>query len=250
MNIRNRFSSNASSGLAAAALALIVIPATAAQTYVQPYAQPYYDAARDVMVTPAPMSSSPVLSSPGAVHPPASAAATRTAPRYTRPAAATVRRGYTSPMQSSPGAVIPPHAAESFAQRSGHHPQPYYDARRDVMVTPSYANPLWSRASGHRVAAPTASANLVVRRGHLVQGPTRLAVVHGSKVMLAVESDLADSLRVDGYDLAVPIRPGQPVLLSFLAERPGRFAYRLGRTGREIGVLEVGPPRPVTVSMR
>ena len=250
MNTRYRFSPNASSGLAAAVLALIVIPATAAQTHVQPSVQPYYDAARGVMVTPVPTSSSPVLSSPGAVHPIEYARAPQMVPHYTQPAASTVRRGYTSPMQSSPGAVIPPRAAGSFAQRSDPYSRPYYDARRDVVVTPRYSNPVRAGVAGHRVAAPSKSANLVVRRGQLVQGPTRLAVVHGSKVTLAVESDLADSLRVDGYDLAVPIMPGQPVLLSFLAERPGRFAYRLGRTGREIGVLEVGPPRPMAVSMR
>ena len=238
MNTTTHFLFNARSALAAAALVMVAIPATAAQSYGQPYNKPYYDAARNVMVTPVQTSASPVLSSPGAVLPSGSVQVTRPTPRYT------------SPLQSSPGAVIPPRSARSVAQHSATYAQPRYGASPVVVVTPGYSTPQRARAAGHRVATPSASANLIVRRGQLVQGPTRLVVAHGSKVTLAVDSDLADSLRIDGYNLATPVMPGQPVLLSFLAERPGRFAYRLGRTGREIGVLEVGPPRPMTVSMR
>lgn len=247
MNYRYPCARNLGTALAAAALVAVAIPAGAAQVPVQSYVQPYYDATRDVMVTPVPISSSPVLSSPGAVHPIGSARTT--APNRVYAVSAGSRTVYSSPVQSSPGAVIP-RSATSQVARGNTYVQPYYDARRDVVVTPRPAATHRKRVASQRVGAPTTAAKLVVRRGQLAQGPSRIAVAHGSWVTLAVETDLADSLRVDGYQLAAPITPGQPVLLSFLAERPGRFAYRLGRTGREIGVLEVSSPRSMTVSMR
>jgi hypothetical protein len=60
---------------------------------------------------------------------------------------------------------------------------------------------------------------------------------------MVVDSNMADSLRIDGYNLVAPIAANQPMILKFVAEQPGRFAYRLG-SGGEIGVLEVGPPQP------
>lgn len=249
MNDPYRLARNAGTALATAALFAVVIPAGAAQAPAQAYVQPYYDATRDVMVTPVSTSSSPVLSSPGAVHPIRSTRASASRLNHAQPASNARHGLYPSPVQSSPGAVIPRSAASRVA-RSNTYVRPYYDARRDVVVTPAYPAVHQKRVANPRVGTPTAAAKLVVRRDQLAQGPSRIAVAHGSRVTLAVETDLADSLRVDGYNLAAPIMPGQPLLLTFLAERPGRFAYRLGRTGREIGVLEVGAPRATTVSMR
>lgn len=118
--------------------------------------------------------------------------------------------------------------------------EPYYDAARDVMVTPRMMAP-----SSHEAATPPtreATYELILSHGRLIDGPTLIRVPHGEKITLAVQSDLADAFRVDGYDLAMPIAADRPVLLSFTAEQPGRFAYRLARTGRELGVIEVLPP--------
>jgi hypothetical protein len=135
-------------------------------------------------------------------------------------------------------------------------PQPYYDPARDVMVTPSQsgtvryigapADPRYAMAQ-----APDSTFEFVVRNGRLVDGPVQMTVDHGSEVTMVVDSNMADALRIDGYDLVAPIAPNQPMLLKFVAERPGRFAYRLS-SGREIGVLEVGPPQPAAnrVGMR
>ncbi|MCC2655813.1 MAG: hypothetical protein K0Q76_921 [Panacagrimonas sp.] len=127
-------------------------------------------------------------------------------------------------------------------------PQPYYDAERDVMVTPSQSGTVRyiGGAQDQRYAMAQrgdSTFELVVRNGRLAQGPASLAVEHGSEVTLIVDSNIPDTLRIDGYNLAAPIAANQPMLLKFVAEQPGRFAYRLS-TGREIGVLEVGPPQP------
>lgn len=134
-------------------------------------------------------------------------------------------------------------------------PQPYYDPARDVMVTPNQSGtvryigttPNQRLAMAH--GAP-ATFELVVRNGQLAQGPVQLAVDHGSEVTLIVDSNMADTLKIDGYNLAAPIAAGQTMLLKFVAEQPGRFAYRLG-SGRQIGTLEVGPPQPANrIGMR
>ena len=123
--------------------------------------------------------------------------------------------------------------------------EPYYDPERDVMVTPR----IYAPTVDDTMPAPVRDATyeLIVSRGLLVSGPTLIRVEHGEKVTLAVQSDIADALRVDGYNLATPIGADQPVLLTFTAEQPGRFAYRLARTGRELGVIEVLPSSSAAV---
>lgn len=289
---RTKFSGTGRSvaGWALAIGTLGAMPAAIAQTY----AQPYYDPVRDVMVTPRMSTTtsntgtatprvgygpSPVLSSPGAV------GVTREPIYGTAPP--TSREFYGSSYQpASSSRVIPapvpgiqsvPESSAGLTQmptagispspatvsggtyatraRASSTPQPYYDAERDVMVTPSQSGTVryTAAAPGQRVAmlsGASSSFDLVVRNGRLVQGPTSLAVDHGSEVTLVIDSNMADTLMIDGYNLSAPIAPGQAMLLKFVAEQPGRFAYRLG-SGAQIGVLEVGPPQPASrIGMR
>lgn len=267
------------SGLALAAGTLAAIPAALAQTY-DTYGPSYYDPVRDVMVTPrlssttagsrATYGPSPVVSSPGAV------GVTReplygTAPPTSRQVYGTARAGSATTIPAPvPGIQSVPESSAGLEQlptagispspatvsgTAPSVPQPYYDAARDVMVTPNMSGTVRytgvSPAERMAMARGTsASFDLVVRNGRLAQGPVSLAVDHGAEVTLIIDSNMADTLHVDGYNLHAPIVAGQPMLLKFVAEQPGRFAYRLG-SGREIGVLEVGPPQPASrVGMR
>lgn len=280
MNPKFPFGVRASvTGLALAVGTLAAMPAAMAETY----DQPYYDPVRDVMVTPSLSRTtatprvgygpSPVLSSPGAVgvarepiygatSPPTSQQFYGSAytPATSRSAIPAPVPGIQSVPESSAGLEQPPTAgiSPSPAGVSGTVqpvPQPYYDAARDVMVTPNLSGTV--RYTGGTPSQRLAMAHgasstfeLVVRNGRLAQGPVSLAVLHGSEVTLIVDSNMSDTLRIDGYNLAAPIVAGQPMLLKFVAEQPGRFAYRLS-SGREIGVLEVGPPQPASrVGMR
>lgn len=126
-------------------------------------------------------------------------------------------------------------AAQSYGQ-------PYYDAERDVMVTPRLNAPSASIDAVPGMSVTDPSVELIVRNGRLISGPYTIRVEHGAKLTLVVQADTADALRLDGYNLATPLYPGQPVMLSFTAEQPGRFVYRLASSGRELGVLEVAPP--------
>ncbi|MGH8517779.1 MAG: hypothetical protein ACREUE_09995 [Panacagrimonas sp.] len=274
-------------GLALAVGTLAAIPTAMADTY----GAPYYDPVRDVMVTPRLSTSttsragyavSPVVSSPGAVGvtreplygsvPPTSQQFYGSTPNSNRVIPAPVP-GVQAVPQSSAGleqlptaGISPSMATESSATVSSsgrtyvaappqRQTQPYYDSARDVMVTPSMSGTvryIGAPASQRMAMAqgPESSFELVVRDGRLVQGPASMTVDHGSEVTLIVDSNMPDSLRIDGYNLVAPIAAGQPMLLKFVAEQPGRFAYRLG-SGREIGVLEVGPPQPASrIGMR
>ena len=232
--------------VAIAACTLAAIPAAMADTF----SAPYYDASRDVMVTPRQSSSTStnVQQQSDSHSTPARQPIYGT--YYTSPRAPVTPVGM---VQSSPGAVGS-NAAVYAASAEYSQPQtvaagnsqPYYDSARDVMVTPSQSGtvPYVGSSRGQSTTAQTASTfELVVRNGRLVEGPGPIAVDHGSQVTMIVDSDVADQLRVDGYNLVAPVTAGQPMLLTFVAEQPGRFAYRLG-TGREIGVIEVGPPQP------
>ena len=274
-------------GLALAVGTLAAIPAALADTY----GAPYYDPVRDVMVTPRMSTTtttsrgyavSPVVSSPGAVgvsREPIYGAAVPTSQQFygSTPSASTSSRVIPAPVpgvqavpQSSAGLEQPPTAGISPSMATDSRTmasprstyvtatpgqQPYYDAARDVMVTPSQSGTVRyiGTPANQRVAMAQgldSSFELVVRNGRLVQGPASMTVDHGSEVTLVVDSNMADSLRIDGYNLVAPIAAGQPMLLKFVAEQPGRFAYRLG-SGRELGVLEVGPPQPAhRVGMR
>ena len=84
---------------------------------------------------------------------------------------------------------------------------------------------------------------VVVRHGSVVEGPAEIVVDHGTPVTMVIDTDVSDVVRVDGYGYTVPAAPGEPGMLRFAAERPGRFTYRSMRTGQVLGVLEVGPAK-------
>lgn len=161
----------------------------------------YYDAADDIMV--------PVITPPGAQR-----AAAAPAP---------------APVPAPAQAVVPAPA------RSG-----YYDRARDVYV-PADLPPATYPAPSAAPRELRQDFGFVVRGGRLVAGPLNSLVRLGTVVSLTIDSDTDDLLTLDGYGLAIHLMPGQPVLLSFTAERPGRFTYRLARSGNVLGVIEVGP---------
>ncbi len=86
-----------------------------------------------------------------------------------------------------------------------------------------------------------AEIRIELRDGQRVEGPETVRVRQGDAVRIAVHSDRADELHLHGYDLHLPLPPGQTVYLSLVAEHAGRFEYELHRAHRVVGVLEVLP---------
>ena len=65
--------------------------------------------------------------------------------------------------------------------------------------------------------------HLVVEGGRTVGGAPTLRAVEGDTVEIVLESDDGLELHLHGYDLTVPLAPGEPASLAFAADRVGRF---------------------------
>jgi heme/copper-type cytochrome/quinol oxidase subunit 2 len=72
-------------------------------------------------------------------------------------------------------------------------------------------------------------------------GPPHLQVNQNERVILRVTSDVADELHVHGYELSAPLPAGEPVSLTFIAAKSGRFEVELHGAHRQLGALEVQP---------
>lgn len=95
--------------------------------------------------------------------------------------------------------------------------------------------------------APSANDRLFrVEAGDFAFTPAVLRVNPGDKVTIElVSTDVVHGLYVDGYDISVDADPGQPVRLTFTADRPGTFRLRCSVTCGALhpfmtGKLQVG----------
>lgn len=95
--------------------------------------------------------------------------------------------------------------------------------------------------------APSANDRLFrVEAGDFAFTPAVLRVNPGDKVTIElVSTDVVHGLYVDGYDISVDADPGQPVRLTFTADRTGTFRLRCSVTCGALhpfmtGKLQVG----------
>lgn len=85
-----------------------------------------------------------------------------------------------------------------------------------------------------------------VEAGNFTYTPAVLQVNPGDTVTIElVSTDVVHGLYVDGYDISITADPGQPVVLTFTANRPGTFRLRCSVTCGSlhpfmIGKLQVG----------
>lgn len=82
----------------------------------------------------------------------------------------------------------------------------------------------------------------IVRDGHRLAGPERIAIPLGAAVEIIVDSDHDDELHIHGYDLHLTIHANQPASLRFTADHAGRFDCELHHSDLALGALEVTPP--------
>lgn len=82
---------------------------------------------------------------------------------------------------------------------------------------------------------------IVVEGGSPQGGIVRQSVKKGDRVVLVVESDVADEVHVHGYDLTKDVTAGGSVHISFTATIPGRFEVELEQRGTQIAELTVQP---------
>jgi hypothetical protein len=78
---------------------------------------------------------------------------------------------------------------------------------------------------------PPAQVRIVVRGGLPVDGPRRVTVARGRRVILNVTSDVSDHVHLHGYDLMQDVGPGMPARIAFRATRPGTVEAELEDSG-------------------
>jgi len=82
---------------------------------------------------------------------------------------------------------------------------------------------------------------IVVVNGAPKGGIVRESVDKGDRVVLVVESDLADEVHLHGYDISREIAAGGTARIAFRATLPGRFEVELEERGAQIADLTVEP---------
>ncbi len=80
---------------------------------------------------------------------------------------------------------------------------------------------------------------ITVKGGHAVGGVQRLEVSQGERVTIGVDTDVATTVSVQGYELWARVNPGDDAMLELTAFDAGRF--RVEADGHLIGVLSVRP---------
>ena len=89
-------------------------------------------------------------------------------------------------------------------------------------------------------AKPTV-VSIVVVDGVPKDGIVRESVNEGDRVVLVVNSDVADEIHVHGYDISREVAAGGTARLPFTATIPGQFEVELESRGVPIADLTVNP---------
>ena len=101
------------------------------------------------------------------------------------------------------------------------------------------ARPTGPAGSPVPATAEVTPLTLVLADGE-VTGDTPLArLTVGRPVRLTVTSDVADELHVHGVDETLALEPGEPAVLEFTPEAPGRFEVELHEARRVLTRLQV-----------
>jgi len=90
------------------------------------------------------------------------------------------------------------------------------------------------------VEKPTV-VRIVVVNGAPKSGIVRETVEKGDRVVLVVESDVADEVHLHGYDISRDVAAGGTARIAFRATIPGRFEVELEKRCVQIADLTVGP---------
>ena len=88
---------------------------------------------------------------------------------------------------------------------------------------------------------PPARVEITVRDGRPVGGVRRVTVAKGRRVILVVDSDVADHVHLHGYDVMRDVAPGTPARLSFRATIVGTVEVELEDGGVPLARVTTQP---------
>jgi nitrous oxide reductase len=100
--------------------------------------------------------------------------------------------------------------------------------------------PTTTTTTAAAVAESGLDIEIVVTGGEPEGGVRTETVDLGDRVTLTITSDTADEVHVHGYDLVVPLVPGEPATVSFDADQPGVWEVELHDAGNVLVELQVG----------
>jgi hypothetical protein len=86
-----------------------------------------------------------------------------------------------------------------------------------------------------------ARVELTVRDGRPVGGVRRVTVAKGRRVILIVDSDVADHVHLHGYDVMRDVAPGSPATLAFRATIVGTVEVELEDAGVPLATITTQP---------
>lgn len=81
------------------------------------------------------------------------------------------------------------------------------------------------------VVPPERTISARISDGKVEGVPARFEVDRGDRVRIEVTSDRSDELHVHGYDKTVPLTPGSPASVAFVADVPGVFEVETHDSG-------------------
>jgi hypothetical protein len=88
---------------------------------------------------------------------------------------------------------------------------------------------------------PAARVRVTIRNGLPVGGPARITVVKGRRVVLVVNSDVADEVHLHGYNIMRDVAPGRPATIEFRATIVGTVEAELENRGLQIATITTKP---------
>jgi hypothetical protein len=88
---------------------------------------------------------------------------------------------------------------------------------------------------------PPANVRIVVRGGEPVGGIRNVTVSKGRRVVLIVNSDVADEVHLHGYNLKRDVEPGTPARLPFRATINGTVEVELEQRGVPLARITTQP---------
>jgi hypothetical protein len=88
---------------------------------------------------------------------------------------------------------------------------------------------------------PPARVEITVRDGRPVGGVRRVTVAKGRRVILIVDSDVADHVHLHGYDVMRDVAPGMPARLAFRATIVGTVEVELEDGGVPLARVTTQP---------
>lgn len=85
----------------------------------------------------------------------------------------------------------------------------------------------------------TRTFELTIANGAITSGPKTLSAYVGDRIVLKVTADTDEEISISGLDISLAVTAGKPGTVIFSASPTGRYEFKLGHSGADLGVIEI-----------